>query len=333
MGFDELFGNRQAQHTLKGYLKNNIIPFSMIFLGPGSANMLSFAIAFAKGINCLNMQGDFCGKCNNCVEIDKEIFMDLKILEPDGQFYKKEQISFLIEDNYKKPLKGKRKINILKQAHKMNETAANAFLKVLEEPAPLNVFILLTDNQRALLPTINSRCLTLKFSPLSSQEIETHLIENGWEAPKAHLISYLGSNMENALNTDYNELMEKREKTLSTLSSLITQHGMESVVLDLFHLSKSREKFLKSFTESVNLIELMLRDIMILKIDPGSNCVINIDFQEKLTNLCRFITIEKILFLIQKMEYLLRDIHRNLNIKVLIMEFISSYNENEVPHV
>lgn len=333
MGFDELYGNRLARQILSSYLRNSIIPYSMIFAGPASANMLSFALAFAKGINCLEMEGDFCGHCRHCVEIDKEIFIDLNILQPDGQNYKKEQIIYLVEDNYKKPLKAKRKINILKEAHKMNDMAANAFLKVLEEPASLNVFILLTDNQRAMLPTITSRCQTLKFSPLSSREIETNLRQKGYDEEKALLVSYLGSTMDSALSTDFNQLMKKRDNILSILESLLTQKGTDSILLDLFNLGKSREKFLEYFTELVNILELLLRDIMILKIDAESNFVINIDYKNKLRELSRFITMEKTLFLIRKMEYLLRDIQRNLNVKVLLQEFMTSYSNNEVDYV
>jgi DNA polymerase III subunit delta' len=333
VGFDELFGNRLARHILSSYLKNSIIPYSMIFSGPRSANMLSFAIAFAKAVNCLEMEGDFCGHCNHCVEIDKEIFMDLLVLEPDGQFFKKEQITYLVEDNYKMPIKGKRKINILKDVHKMNDNSANAFLKVLEEPAPSNVFILLTDNLRGVLPTISSRCQTIKFSPLSSQEIETYLMSKGFDEEKARLVSYLGSSMESALSVDFDELMKKREDIFASLYSLLTQQGVENILLQLFNLSKNREKFLEYFTEMVNLQELMLRDIMILKIDPNSDYVINIDYKNKLAHLCRFVTVEKALFLIRKMEYLLRDIRRNLNVKVLILEFLTGYTNTEVNNV
>lgn len=179
MGFDELFGNQRIRTILSSFVKNDIIPTSLIFNGPGSANMLSFAHAFAKGINCLNRDknGDYCGACSNCTEIDKGIFMDLQVLAPDGQFYKKEQVTLLVEENTKKPLKGKRKINILTHVDQMNANSANAFLKVLEEPAPLNVFILLTENLNVLLSTIKSRCQIMKFSPLSRGEIKTYLME------------------------------------------------------------------------------------------------------------------------------------------------------------
>lgn len=332
MGFEQLLGNRRIRHILASYVKNDIIPYSMIFSGPRSANMLDFAVAFAKGVNCLDTgeNGDFCGRCAHCTEIDREVFLDLKVLIPDGQFFKKEQIAFLIEDNYIKPMKGKRKLNILTDAHRMNIHSANAFLKVLEEPAPSNVFILLTDNLNALLPTIKSRCQVLKFSPLSRTEIKTYLEGKGLDARKARLISYLGqSNMDSVLDVNFDEFMEKREEIFTVLSSLLRQREVEGILLALFNKSRSREKFLGYFEPMVNLLSLMLRDIMILKIEKNSDYIINIDYKEKLVHLCDYITIHKILFLIRKMEFLLRDIRRNLNTKVLILEFIKSYTQQE----
>jgi DNA polymerase III subunit delta' len=329
LGFDELFGNQRIRNILSSYVKNDIIPYSIIFSGPGSADMQSFALAFAKGVNCLNpkVDGDFCGACQHCQEIEKEIFMDLNIMAPDGQFYKKEQIMFLVEDNTKKPYKGKRKINILTSVHQMNANSANAFLKVLEEPAPENVFILLTNNLAALLPTIKSRCQIIKFSPLSRSEITSYLIESrGYDSEKARLLSYLGQgNMESVLNVEFDTFMEQREKIFNTFSSLLTNRGIETVLLELYNLSRSREKFLDYFGKLVNLLSLMLRDIMVLKIEENSDFVINIDYRDKLMKLRDNISVDRVLVLLRKMEFLLRDIKRNLNTKVLILEFIKSY--------
>ncbi|MCK4761446.1 MAG: hypothetical protein KAW12_04540, partial [Candidatus Aminicenantes bacterium] len=326
MPFDDLFGNKRVKHILTSYLKNKVIPYSMIFTGPGAEDLTIFAVAFAKAINCLNSEADFCGECSHCSEVDRDIFLDLKILAPDGQQYKKEQILFLVEDNYKKPLRGKKKINILTEAHKMNEYSANAFLKVLEEPASDNIFILLTTNLNGLLPTIKSRCQLLKFAILSRDEIKDHLIEKGHDPEKAGLMSYLcQSNIESVLSGDFDEYMGQRARVLNDLNKLITGVGVEDILLDFYRRSRSREKFIAYFRWLVNLISIMLRDIMILKIDENSKNIINIDYKENLMNLSKYIAIEKVLFLIRKMEFLLRDIRRNLNTKVLILEFIKSY--------
>ena len=151
MGFDQLIGNTRIKNILHSYLRNDNIPYSMLFAGAAAANTLGFAVAFAKAIQCLDRGDDYCGVCRHCEEIDKEIFPDLKIINPEGQFYKKEQIVFLKEDNFRRPLMGNKKIFIIKDAQKMNDNSANALLKVLEEPAESTMFILLTKNLYNLL--------------------------------------------------------------------------------------------------------------------------------------------------------------------------------------
>jgi len=334
MSFKDLIGNDRIKHILASYIRHEIIPYSMIFTGPHPADLLDFALAFVKAVNCLTHKDDFCGECQNCREIDRSMFMDLKVLEPDGQFYKKEQISFLIEDNRRRPIKGEKKVNLLTEAHRMNENSANAFLKVLEEPAPDNIFILLTTNLSGLLPTIRSRCQILKFSPLPRAEIEKYLLAQGQEPARAFLLSHLcQSNIGGILSEDFDELMERRVKVLADLTSLLSGKGVEDILLDLSARSRSREQFIDYFRRLVNLISLLLRDIMILKIDRDNPNIINIDYKNTLMTLGESIGIEKLLFLIRKMEYLLRDIQRNLNTKVLIIEFIKSYQVKEVSDV
>ncbi len=331
MPWDDLIGNKRIKNVLASYLKNDVIPYSMIFSGPPAANKLGFASAFARSVNCLELEDDYCGRCRHCVEIEKEIFPDLKVLKPGGQFYKKEQITFLIEDNFRRPLKGRRKIYILNDVQRMNENAANAFLKVLEEPAESSVFILLTHNLIGLLATLKSRCQVLNFTLPSLSETRSFLLGNGYDGEKAELIGHLAqSGLAELMDGHFDELMEKRSQVRLVLIKLIKKREIEDVLLDLYHRSRSREKFIEYFKELVHLISLMLRDIMILKIDIASDFIINIDYRDILLELGEYVTIPKVLGLIRGMELLYRDIHRNLNTRVLILEFIKNYTIREV---
>ena len=74
---------------------------------------------------------------------------------------------------------------------------------------------------------------------------------------------------------------------------------------------------MKIITTTTPLIEFFPR--------INSDLLINVDYKEVLLKLTREITIEKVLFLIRRMEFLLRDIQRNLNSRVLILEFIKSF--------
>lgn len=334
MGLDQLIGNNRIKNILYSYLRNDNIPYSMLFAGAAAANTVGFAVAFAKAIQCLDRNDDFCGVCRHCEEIDKEIFPDLKIISPEGQFYKKEQIIFLKEDNYRRPMSGKKKIFIVKDAQKMNENSANAFLKVLEEPAESTMFILLTKNLNNLLPTIKSRCQILNFTLPTPEELKTFFLGKGIEESQAELLSYLGqSGIEDVVEDNIEDLMEKRRRSLDILIKLSNKTNVDEILLDLNTRSRSRDKFLEYFTELVNLLSLLLRDIMLLHIEEESGYIINIDYKETLMNLRQQLPMAKVLYLVYRMELLFRDIQRNLNTKVLILEFIKSYTMKEVSHV
>ncbi len=326
MPFTDIIGNNKIKQILKNYLNKERIPYSMIFSGPQSANLSDLALGFAKSVNCERDKDDFCDSCDHCADINKTIFPDVIYLVPDGQFYKKDQIIELIEENYKRPLVSDKKIFIISDANKMNESSSNSFLKVLEEPSDSTIFILFTRNKSQLLPTIRSRCQILNFYSPSKKEIHDHLIKMGYDTEKADLLASISrSSIDNVLKEDFYSLQNKRSRYLEILEKLLKKKQIDEVLLALSDQSRSRSVFIDSFGEMINLISLMLRDIMIIKIELKKEFLINIDFSEKLFELQKYITLEKILYLIRRMEFLQRDIKRNLNSKILILEFINSY--------
>ncbi len=326
MAFTDIVGNNRVKQILKSYQLKNRIPYSIIFSGPDSANLGEFALGLAKSVNCTIANGDFCDNCDHCTDINKSIFPDVTYLVPEGQFYKKDQIVELIEENYMRPMISERKIFILSEANKMNESSSNSFLKVLEEPSDSTIFILLTRNKSQLLPTIKSRCQIVNFYSPTKKEIFNHLIKMGYDHDKADLLSSISrSSIENVLKEDFYTLQNKRSVYLEILEKLIKKRNIDEVLLALHDQSRNRSKFIDSFVEMINLISLMLRDIMILKIELKKEFLINIDFSENLFDLQKYITLEKTLYLIRRMEFVQRDIKRNLNSKILILEFINSY--------
>ena len=326
MSLSELIGNTRIKATLASYLRNQRTPSAMIFTGSDAYHQLLFALNFAKSMDCLEKKNDACDQCHHCQAIDKNLFPDVQVLAPEGQFYRKTQMDDLIESASRRPMQTEKKVYILKDAHCLNDSAANSFLKTLEEPLPSNVFILLAGNLNLILPTIQSRCQILKFLPLSKNEIRLELRQKGVDPEKSRLLAFFSSDsLENVAEVDWQELEEKRSAMLSILDRLLRQSAVEDILLDLYDRSRSRESFIVYFREMVNLISVLLRDIMILMVDGESATLINLDYKEKLMELAALTTIDKIFFLIRKMEFLLRDIQRNLNARVLVLEFINSY--------
>ncbi|MEO1238756.1 MAG: DNA polymerase III subunit delta', partial [Pseudomonadota bacterium] len=79
---------------------------------------------------------------------------------------------------------GGRRVIVIDAADDMNPTAANAVLKMLEEPPADTVFLLISHRPGGLLPTIKSRCRTLRFDPLGADDLTGALAAAGVEVPQ-----------------------------------------------------------------------------------------------------------------------------------------------------
>jgi DNA polymerase III subunit delta' len=89
-----------------------------------------------------------------------------------------------------KSFEGGYKVMIVWMAEKINISASNKLLKLLEEPTEKTVLILITENEEDILPTIRSRCQTLRLASITDEEISNELIKkNGVSLEKAHQIT------------------------------------------------------------------------------------------------------------------------------------------------
>lgn len=158
--------------TKKRYydLINNIVNFNKI----SHAYMIEVnnydtdfrcVLDFVKLILCSktpkNLNNESCTDCNICNQVDNNIYIDLKIIEADGNAIKKKQLLELQEEYQNKSLLGNKRIYIIKEAEKLNDSSANTILKFLEEPEDDIIAILVTTNRYKVIETILSRCQIL----------------------------------------------------------------------------------------------------------------------------------------------------------------------------
>ncbi|MDD2434629.1 MAG: hypothetical protein PHO63_00030 [Bacilli bacterium] len=150
---------------LKNSLKNNRNSHAYLFETKENDQGLEMAIAFSKYLLCpFSYSNDNnCNDCKQCETINNNNFTEIKIINPDGMWIKKEQLIELQNEFSKKAVMSDKKIYIINNAERLNTSAANSILKFLEEPENNIIAILVTSNQYLLLDTIVSRCQVISF--------------------------------------------------------------------------------------------------------------------------------------------------------------------------
>jgi len=123
--------------------------------------ILSFIKTLFCGSQKLNKEN--CEKCNICNLIDNNSFSDFMIIEPDGNFIKKEQILEVKERFKTTSVENRPRIYLIRQADKLNKQSSNSLLKFLEEPEGNVIAIFEVDNRYKVLETIRSRCQIYSF--------------------------------------------------------------------------------------------------------------------------------------------------------------------------
>ena len=158
--------------TLTNAVNKNTYSHAYLFETNGNEDALDIAISFAKTLLCPNnyTNNNQCVNCTQCQKIDKNIFSDIKIIEPDGMWIKKEQLDELQKEFSKKSVESNKKIYIINNAELLNVQASNSILKFLEEPEENIIAILVTKNIYQLLTTIVSRCQIISLKKNKEKE-------------------------------------------------------------------------------------------------------------------------------------------------------------------
>jgi DNA polymerase-3 subunit delta' len=293
------------------------VPNSVLFSGPLGVGKIDFAQVLAQALNCLELKDDACGHCTSCLAIAKGNHPDVMYLAPEKEVIKIEQMRILKETAYLKPMSARKRVFILGQAEKMNTEAANSLLKILEEPPGFSHILLLTDNPFVILPTIKSRCQILNFSPISREDIEHCLLEQGVEESRAKILSLLVSgNLKQALALDWEDVQSQREKAWQVFLAL----AEESEAADLFkqYSAMAKKQLTEELRPTLEIMASFCRDALLLREEGPPECLMNPDYEDKLQEVSEQRRSERILNLLSNIEGALFALQRNLNTKLFI---------------
>jgi DNA polymerase-3 subunit delta' len=286
---------------------------------------------------------DFCGRCSNCVRIAQaddlesrcteavearenlretdrkdtrilvQTFPDVLIIPPDPpqMMIKVDQVRRVIHSIYYRPNEGRQKVYIFTDSAFMKE-AANALLKILEEPPEFATIFLLADNASSLLPTIRSRCVTLQLAPLPLPEIEHDLAKRPeWNVRQRQLVARLsGGAIGRARSFDLNAYLASRNDAMTLLKTATASQ-------DHSELFKATEAYRagaegKEKTDAlVAAIYGLLEDLLFLRSNTP-DMLRNVDIEPELRKLAQSISFEWITTAADRISEVQSGMRRNL---------------------
>lgn len=150
--------------------RENRLAHLLLFHGGSSLHQREVALHLAQILNCSSTLSERpCHECSTCRKISSGNHPEVSYLKPHKATIGIEQVLIWQEKLYLKHYEGSYKVSIVEQADALTLPAANALLKVVEEPPERTVIILCAENAEGILPTIQSRA-QLIFFPNRSEE-------------------------------------------------------------------------------------------------------------------------------------------------------------------
>ena len=152
-----------------------------LFTGPPGSGRSNAAIAFAAALVC---KDSGCSKCNDCMSTIIGTHADVELIKTEGLSIKIDEIRELITRASWAPSVASYRVVVMEDADRLTESAANALLKVIEEPGLRTIWLLCAPTLTDVLPTIRSRCRHLSLRTPSTKAIANLLIERESIDPK-----------------------------------------------------------------------------------------------------------------------------------------------------
>jgi DNA polymerase-3 subunit delta' len=254
-------------------------------------------------------------------------FPDLVLIGPEGQNIKIEQIRGLNRALSFKPVSGRYRVSIIRQAEMMTDEAANSLLKTLEEPPPNNLIILNVTEPLAMFPTIVSRCQKVLFRPIPPRDITDWLVNcQSVEKDKAHVLAKISEgSLGKAIRMSEGEFIKNREYLISRLIHLQGLSSEEALEMALEYKRKRKTSDSEEIgrqewdlSDLLSIWKSWYRDLLLTKLQCPTHFLINVDFSQKLKNISRHFKIENLIESFHMVDRSQKDLLQMRNVDIMM---------------
>ena len=327
--FGKLVGNETVKRNLRRLVENGRVPSGLLFAGPKGVGKREFALELGRGLICKNGGCEDCPVCGRIGVFDlpstdkgedyDKVFLsghpDVGLVIPYKRNLRVGAIRELEREANFRPFEGGKRIFIIDDAEKMNDSAANALLKTLEEPPATTHLILVTSRPDSLLQTIRSRCQTIRFAPLAEAEIKKVLVEAGRTPEDATFAARLsGGSVGRALAMDLGEFRSARDAMLGVVRSALVTGEIAAMLRTSEQLGDAKNK--DRFEGDVGILQTLVRDLLVIKSGADASAIVNADTLPDLVDLAKRVGTATLSEWQLALEELLGNLNVNVNKKV-----------------
>lgn len=301
--FKTLVGNDHVKQTLRHLIAKRRVPNSMLLAGDEGIGKRQFAVELCRSLICADLtDGEACGICPACRRAgtftfpkpdDKDahkrvIFSDhpdVGMVIPFNRNILVDAIRHLESEANFRPYEAQSRFFIIDNADKMNDAAANALLKTLEEPPAGSHIFLVTSRADSMLPTIRSRCQMLRFAPVETVEIEKYLVaDRAFTHDEAKLGARLSrGSIGRAVSINIEKFRQRRDRMLAVVTNSIETRDRAALLRISEEMNDAKNK--DSFEESIDVLSSLLHDVWTLRVSGDASRVVNADLANQLSRL------------------------------------------------
>lgn len=330
--WQNVIGHDWAVKMLREGLQNGRSGHAYLITGPDQVGKTTLARTYAQALNCTASEAERpCGRCRNCMFISRDKHPDVQLVLPEvsgrgKHTLKIDQVRQLQQDLMLSAYEARTKVAILKRFDAANTSAANAFLKTLEEPPPDVVLLLTANDADTLLPTISSRCRTLNLRPLPVDLIEQSLATR-WQVniEQAHLLAHLADGRLGwAVQAAQDDaILAERDAHLTYL-----KNGLAGTRVTRFDLADKLGRKPEQLPDILKTWLSWWRDLTLLTQPNGAKAglrVTNIDEMEHLQQVARTWTAAQALASLRQTNLALWQLERNANTRLVLENLLLTY--------
>ena len=314
--FSEIVGHEQIKEHMQAAIRDKKPFHAYLFQGEEGVGKEALARTFDAGLQCPIESADKpCKECVSCRQMESGN-------QPDVIWVTREKASLGVDEIREqlcntmdiKPFSSPYKIYLVPEAEKMTEAAQNALLKTIEEPPEYGIVILMTSNISALLPTIQSRCLTMEFRPLSTAVVESYVKEHCQvpdyqaRASAAFAQGNLGKAMRYAKSEDF---IERKDHIISLLRH-VEQMDLSEMLAVIKDLGTRKDEV----RDYIDLMVLWYRDVLLFKATKDINQLLFQDEASYISREASHRSYEKIEEILQAFEKAKVRLRANVNFDI-----------------